>query len=126
MVLDRQQSLEEYLGFVVARPLLRAVFASTFYQLFVHAAPALRELMVMGKIFHEIERRPASTGRWDLVVVDLPATGQAIGMLSMPFAAQHTFGGNLVGREARAVGEFFRDRAKCAIVVVTSAQQLAI
>lgn len=126
MVLDRQQSLEEYLGLVVARPLLRAVFASSLYQYFVHAAPALRELMMMGKIYHEIERRPAHEPRWDLLVVDLPASGQALGMIAMPFAACETFGHQLVGREAEQVGRFFRDRAKCAMVIVTSVDQLAI
>jgi anion-transporting ArsA/GET3 family ATPase len=126
MLLDRQQSLEEYLSFVVARPILRAVFASSLYQYFVHAAPAVRELMMMGKVYHEIERRPPAEPRWDLIVVDLPASGQALGMIAMPFAARETFGNNLVGREAEEVGRFFRDRAKCAMVIVTSVDQLAI
>lgn len=126
MLLDRQQSLEEYLSFVVARPLLRAVFASSLYQYFVHAAPAVRELMMMGKVYHEIERRSPAEPRWDLIVVDLPASGQALGMIAMPFAARATFGDNLVGREAEAVGRFFRDRAKCAMAIVTAVDQLAL
>jgi anion-transporting ArsA/GET3 family ATPase len=126
MLLDRQQSLEEYLSFVVARPILRAVFASSLYQYFVHAAPAVRELMMMGKVYHEIERHAPDEPRWDLIVVDLPASGQALGMIAMPFAARETFGNNLVGREAEEVGRFFRDRAKCAMAIVTSVDQLAI
>ena len=126
MLLDRQQSLEEYLGFIVNRSILRAVFASSLYQYFVHAAPAVRELMMMGKIYHEIERRPAQEPPWDLIVVDLPASGQALGMIAMPFAARETFGNNLVGREAEQVGHFFQDRAKFAIAIVTSVDQLAM
>jgi anion-transporting ArsA/GET3 family ATPase len=126
MLLDRQASLEEYLGFVVARPLLSAVFASPLYQYFVHAAPALRQLLMMGKIYHEIERRPPNLPRWDLVIVDLPSSGQALSMLGMPFAARETFGNNLVGREALEVARFFRDPAKCAMVVVTTLDQLAL
>jgi anion-transporting ArsA/GET3 family ATPase len=126
MVLDRQQSLEEYLGFIVSRSILRAVFASSFYQYFVQAAPAVRELMMMGKIYHEVERRPVGEPPWDLIVVDLPASGQALGMIAMPFAARETFGSNLVGREAEQVGRFFRDRAKCAMAIVTSVDQLAM
>jgi anion-transporting ArsA/GET3 family ATPase len=126
MLLDRQESLEEYLSFVVVRPILRAVFASSLYQYFVHAAPAVRELLMMGKIYHEIERRPADLPRWDLVVVDLPASGQALSMLGMPFAARETFGSNLVGREALAVARFFRDPGKCAMVIVTTVDHLAL
>ncbi|MGH7838022.1 MAG: ArsA family ATPase, partial [Candidatus Binataceae bacterium] len=124
MLLDRQASLEEYLGFVVARPLLRAVFASALYQYFVHAAPALRELMMMGKIYHEVERRGAPP--WDLVVADLPASGQALGMIGTPLAARETFGGNLVGREAAEVARLFRDANKCAMILVTTAEPLAL
>jgi anion-transporting ArsA/GET3 family ATPase len=124
MQLDRQASLEEYLGFVVARPILRAVFASSLYQCFVHAAPALRELMMIGKVYHEVERRAAP--RWDLVVVDLPASGQALSMIGMPFAARETFANNLVGREAGEVARLLRDREKCAILVVTTADALAL
>ncbi len=126
MWLERQQSLEEYLSFVVARPVLRAVFASSLYQYFVHAAPALRELMMMGKIYNEIERRPANQPRWDSVIVDMPASGQALNMIEMPFAAESTFASNLVGREALEVARLFRNPEKCAVVIVTVAEPLAI
>jgi anion-transporting ArsA/GET3 family ATPase len=126
MLLDRQASVEEYLGFVVARPLLRAVFASSLYQYFIHAAPALRELLMMGKVYHEIERRPSSLPRWDLILVDMPASGQALAMLGMPSVACATFGDHHVGREAREVADFFHDRARCAMLAVTSVEQLAL
>ena len=62
----------------------------------------------------------------DRVTVDLPASGQALSMLGMPFAARATFGSNLVGNEALEVGRFFRDPAKCAMVIVTTADHLAM
>jgi anion-transporting ArsA/GET3 family ATPase len=126
LFLGRQESLEDYLGLVVPRPILRAVFASSLYQYFVNAAPALRELTMMGKIYHEIERRPKSKFPWDLIVVDAPASGQAMAMLKMPFVALETFGGGVVGKEAGAVAGFFRDPAKCAMILVTIGEALAI
>jgi anion-transporting ArsA/GET3 family ATPase len=126
MALHGQQSLEEYLSFVVPKPILRAVFATSFYQYFVQAAPAVRELTMMGKVFHEIERRSPSMPPWDLVIFDAPASGQALSLLRMPFAARETFGEALVGREATAIGELLRDSGKCAIVAVTTAEQLAL
>jgi anion-transporting ArsA/GET3 family ATPase len=126
LFLGGQESLEDYLGLVVPRPILRAVFASSLYQYFVNAAPALRELTMMGKIYHEIERRPKSKPPWDVLVVDAPASGQALGMVRMPFVARETFGGGIVGSEAAEVARFFRDPARCAMVLVTSAEALAI
>lgn len=126
MALGGQESLEDYLGLVMPRAVLRAVYASSLYQYFVHAAPALRELTMMGKVFHEIERRPAALKRWDVVVFDMPASGQALSMIRTPFAARETFGESVVGREARNIAGLLSDGGKCAIVAVTTAEALAL
>jgi anion-transporting ArsA/GET3 family ATPase len=126
LFLGGQESLEDYLGFVVPRPVLRAVFASSLYQYFVHAAPAVRELTMMGKVYHEIERRPKDLPPWDVIVLDAPASGQALSMIRMPFAARDTFGGGMVAREADDVARFFRDAEKCAMTVATTAEPLAM
>jgi anion-transporting ArsA/GET3 family ATPase len=126
MTLGGQESLEDYLGFVVPRPILRMVFASAIYQYFVHAAPALRELTMMGKVYHEIERRAAPLKPWRLVVFDAPASGQALSMIRTPFAAQETFGDSVVGREAQNIANLLGDAARCAMVAVTTAETLAV
>ena len=126
MLLDRQKSLEEYLSFSLARPMLKLVFASALYQYFVQAAPGLRELTMMGKIYNEIERRPAGSLYWDIIIVDMPASGQALNMLAMPGAAAETFARNLVGNEAGEVARFLSDDTKCASVIVSLAEPLAV
>jgi len=126
MHLGGRESLEEYLSLVVPRPILRAVFMSSLYQYFVDAAPAVRELTMMGKIFHDIERRLASEPQWNLIVFDAPASGQALSMIRMPFAARETFGESIVGRQADNVAGFLRNQAMCAMVEVTTAEPLAI
>src|SRR5258707_12849183 len=88
MTLDGGAALEEYLRLVVpGRMLLKAVFASRIYQFFVQAAPGLRELMMLGKVYYETERAPSDPLRHDLIVVDAPASGQALSLLKMPTAA---------------------------------------
>ncbi len=127
MTLEGQAALRNYLTLTLGTPtLLRAVFASSLYKLFVQAAPGLRELIMIGKIYHEAERRPASLPRWDVVIVDAPPSGHALALLRMPFAAGETFGTSVVGKEARAVGDFMRDRRKFAVVLVTTGERLAV
>ncbi len=126
MTLGGQESLEDYLSFVVPRPILRIVFASALYQYFVHAAPGLRELTMMGKVYHEIERRAPPLKPWKLVVFDAPASGQALSMIRTPFAARETFGDSVVGREAQNIANLLGDSARCAMVAVTTAESLAI
>lgn len=127
MVLDGRHALEEYLRIVVpGRFLLKAVFSSRLYQFFVQAAPGLRELMALGKIYYETERKPGDNKRWDVIILDAPASGQALSWLKMPNAARATFGESIVGKEARNIAAMLTDRERCAIVQVTTADSLAV
>ncbi len=127
MVLEGRHALEEYLKLVIpARTVMRAVFASRFYQFFVQAAPGLKELMTLGKVYYEAERKLGGDAQWDLVVVDGPASGQALSLLKMPTAARHTFGDSVVGREAGNISRALRDGRESAVVLVTTPEPLAI
>ena len=125
VVLDGAHQLEEYLSTVVpSRAMLKAVVNSGAYRYFVEAAPGLRELIMIGKIYHEVEYPPSPP--WDLVVLDAPATGQALSVLRMPLAARETFGAGIVGRTADRVSDLLHDSARCGVVLVTSPEPFAV
>ena len=127
MTLDGRAALEEYLRMVVpGRMLLKAVFASRLYQFFVQAAPGLRELMMLGKVYYEAGRDGANPAVRKMIIVDAPASGQALSLLKMPTAARSTFGESIVGKEASNISRMIRDRRNCAIVQVTTADSLSI
>ncbi len=127
MVLEGRHALEEYLKLVIpARAVMRAVFSSRLYQFFVNAAPGLKELMMLGKIYYEAERKFGGRDHWDLIVVDGPASGQALSLLKMPTAAQQTFGDSVVGREAGNISRALRDDRETAVVLVTTPEPLPI
>jgi anion-transporting ArsA/GET3 family ATPase len=105
--------------------MLKAVVNSGAYRYFVEAAPGLRELIMAGKIYHELEYRPPSPP-WDMIVLDAPASGQALSVLRMPLVARETFGAGVVGRLADSVAQLLRDPARCGVVLVTSPEPLAI
>ena len=127
MTLDGGAALEEYLRLVVpGRMLLKAVFASRIYQFFVQAAPGLRELMMLGKVYYEFERDDGKSPTRRVIIVDGPASGQAMSLLKMPTAARSTFGDSVVGKEASNISKMLRDRRNCAIIQVTTADSLSI
>ncbi len=127
MALDGRRALEEYLRLVVpSRMLLKAVFASRLYQLFVQAAPGLRELMMLGKVYYEAGRKAVEPPLRRLIIVDAPASGQAISLLKMPTAARTTFADSVVGKEAGNISRMLRDRRHCAILQVTTADALSV
>jgi anion-transporting ArsA/GET3 family ATPase len=127
MTLDGRATLEEYLRLVVpGGMLLKAVFASRLYQFFVQAAPGLRELMALGKVFYDADQIDANAPARRIIIVDAPASGQSISLLKMPAAARSTFGDSVVGKEARNISRMMRDRRNCAIILVTTADGLSI
>jgi len=127
MTLDGRAALDEYLRLVVpGRMLLKAVFASRIYQFFVQAAPGLRELMMLGKVYYEAEHDRGKAQARRIIIVDAPASGQAMSLLKMPTAARTTFGDSVVGKEASNISKMLRDRRNCAIIQVTTADSLSI
>ncbi len=127
LVLEGRHALEEYLKLVIpARTVMRAVFSSRLYQFFVTAAPGLKELMMLGKVYYEAERKLGGREHWDLVVVDGPASGQALSLLKMPTAARQTFGDSVVGREAANISRALRDETETAVILVTTPEPLPI
>ena len=124
---DGRAALEEYLNLVIpVKRLLATVFASKVYQYFVAAAPGLKELMTVGKIWYEATRREGGRLAWDAIVVDAPATGHSLQYLRMPQAARETFGAGLVQREATRITELLRDRQTTAVHLVTLAEEMPV
>src|SRR6267142_2440336 len=127
MAVDGRAALEEYLGLVIpVKRLLTTIFSSKVYQYFVAAAPGLKELMTVGKIWYEATRQDGGRPAWDAIVVDAPATGHSLQYLRMPQAARDTFGVGLVQREATKITELLRDARTTAVHLVTLAEEMPV
>jgi anion-transporting ArsA/GET3 family ATPase len=117
---EGEAALAEYLGLHLPSSLVNPLTRSGLYRRFVNGAPALRELMIVGKIADE-----ARSGFWDAVVVDMPATGHAMEMLRMPAAAATAFGG-LVRAESTRILDQLLDPRRATVVLVTLAEELPV
>lgn len=129
MNVEGSAALAEYLMMTVpVKRVLQGVLNSRIYQYFVAAAPGLKELMTIGKIWFEANRVDESSGEraWDLVVVDAPATGHSLQYLAMPQAAFDTFTTGLVHREASRVVELLQDPARTGVVLVSTAEEMPV
>ncbi|HXG21746.1 MAG TPA: ArsA-related P-loop ATPase [Methylomirabilota bacterium] len=122
-------ALEEYLHLIIpVRRLVRMLVESRPYQYFVAAAPGLKELLTLGKVWYEERKREVETqqSRWDLLLVDLPATGHGLQYLQMPYAARDTFSDGIVHREAERIVTWLQDGDKTAVNLVTTAEELPV
>lgn len=72
MAIDRAQALMEYLRVQMGLPAVVTIGpAVRAFDAVASTAPAVREVVTMGKVLWEVKR-----GVWDLVVADAPPTGQ--------------------------------------------------
>lgn len=129
MPVEGRAALAEYLELIVpVKRVLQAVLSSRIYQYFVAAAPGLKELMTIGKIWYEAERLDEETGKrlWDLVILDAPATGHSLQYLGMPIAAHEVFRSGLVGRESQRLVDLLTDPVRTALNLVTTAEEMPV
>jgi hypothetical protein len=85
------------------------------------AIPGIREVLVLGKL-KALER----SGEFDLIVVDAPATGHAITLLTSPAGLAAAARGGPVRRNAEEVVELLGDPTRCRVLLVTLARELAV
>jgi anion-transporting ArsA/GET3 family ATPase len=127
--LDPAGVMDEYVRHIVkAEFLARRVLDSPVYHRFFSAAPGLKELMVLGKVMVLEEARAgwSRRPRFDLIVLDAPATGHGLAFLKVPLTASEAVPVGPVGGNARKVLAMLRDAQRTALVVVAIPEEMAV
>ncbi len=106
----------------------RLLSSSNAFQYLVAAAPGAREVVTMAKVWElaQSQRWSRRTAGYDLVVVDAPSTGHALGMLRAPrtFAAIARVGP--IATQAERVREFLEDPGHSGYLGVAQATEMAV
>ena len=128
MSVDPQRALDEYLGQQVGGALGNLLFHNRIFEYFVAAAPGVRELTTIGKVWElaQLQRRDRRATPYDLVILDAPASGNGLAMLRAP----RTFGEiarvGPVRRRADMIHDFLRDPKRTGVVSVALAQEMPV
>jgi anion-transporting ArsA/GET3 family ATPase len=122
-----RESMREY-GVMVLRfqSIYDAVFENRVVRYFLRAIPSLAEMVMLGKILHEARAEERGRPRWDLVVVDAPATGHAVQLLRVPAALLQTVPAGPMRRDAQWMHELLLDPAFTAAVLVTLPEDMPV
>jgi anion-transporting ArsA/GET3 family ATPase len=126
--IDPQQSLEEWVRYQVRSGTLAGVVnRSRMFQYLTAAAPGVKELVTIGKIWElaQLERK-SSGAPYDLVVVDAPATGHGLATLRAPrtFASIARVGP--IRRQANTIDSFITDRRRTGVLVVAAPEEMPV
>ncbi len=124
---DMERAMEEYLHERAGRvgDLLAAARA---FHTFASATPGMRELLTIGKVWElaQDRRRVAGTEPYDLVIVDAPATGHALGALRAPRTFAEIARVGPIAHQGGAIDATLRDPAQTAVMAVALAEEMPV
>jgi anion-transporting ArsA/GET3 family ATPase len=127
--IDPQDALEEYLRDQLPKgPIADLLARSRVFGLLAAATPGMRELLTVGKLWElaQLDRRTPGADAYDLVVVDAPATGHGVAVLTAPRTFAAAAGSGPVARQGRRIDEMLSDPQRTAVVAVARADELAV
>jgi anion-transporting ArsA/GET3 family ATPase len=121
-------ALEEY-GMMVlrVRALYKAIFENRLVAAFLRGTPGIEAWSMLGKAqFHAREMLSDGRPRYDLVILDSPATGHGLEMLRVPRVLLDVAPPGLLRREAERAWELFSDPARAGAVIVTLPEDMPV
>jgi anion-transporting ArsA/GET3 family ATPase len=121
-------ALEEY-GMIVlkVRSVYKAIFDNRFVAAFLRGTPGLESWSMLGKAwYHTKELDENGRKRYDLVILDAPATGHGLEMLRVPQVITDVSPPGLLRNEAEGALELFRDPERAGTILVTLPEDMPV
>ncbi len=120
-----KEALHEY-GVLLLKyePLYRAVFENKAMRSFLGAFPGLDYWTMLGKAWWHTTELSGERPKYDLVILDGPASGHAVAMLRTPSAVMTAMPKGPLGRDAALARALLSDPARTTALLVTLPEEL--
>ncbi|HEY6080893.1 MAG TPA: ArsA family ATPase [Polyangiaceae bacterium] len=128
VLLDADVALKEYGAMVLkSERLVGALFDNALVRGFFHGAPGLKEWAALGKAwYHSTEVMADGSPRFDVVILDAPATGHGLDMLRVPKTIVELSPPGVLRTDAERAWAQFRDPRQSGVVVVTLPEEMPV
>ena len=127
--IDPQRALEEYLLMQIrVKPVYDLMFKNRVFTYFAATTPGLRELVTIGKVWElaQLDRRVKRGAKYDVVIVDAPATGHGLGILRTPRTFSDIARVGPIKRQADLINEFVTDPELTSICAVAWPEEMPV
>jgi anion-transporting ArsA/GET3 family ATPase len=104
----------------------RAVFENRLVRSFLRLIPSLGELVMLGKIWYHEQQVEHGRPRFDVIVVDAPATGHGLALLRTPQSIEATVPAGPLREHARNIRALLSDPAKTVLHIVTTPEEMPV
>jgi len=121
-----REAMREYALMILKyETLYRLAFENAAARYFLAAAPSLAEIVMLGKVWwHASQEMERGRLRWDMVVLDAPATGHGLTFLTVPEVFLRLVSEGPLARDMRSMQSLLADPAKCSICIVTLPEEM--
>src|SRR4051795_10674418 len=128
IAIDPEHAMREYLTDQVGGALSKVMTSSRIFTYLAAAAPGLRELLMIGKVWDlaQLDERRTGNTPYDLVILDAPATGHALGMLRTPRTFRDVARVGPISRQAGMIDAFLTDPELTGIVAVAAPDEMPV
>ena len=127
--IDPDESMREYVLLQLkVRAMRDMLFRSRIFNYLAAATPGLKELVTIGKIWElaQLDRKVKSGRKYDLVIVDAPATGHGVGFLQTPGNFAEIARVGPLAHQAGRIEATLADREQTGVVIVTAPEEMAV
>jgi hypothetical protein len=94
------------------RAVYRAIFENRMVKSFLRAVPGMDEWSMLGKAWFHTTEQVGGRPRWDLVILDAPATGHGLDLLRVPQVLLDVAPPSPLRREAEKCWNLMHDAAR--------------
>ncbi|MCK6556529.1 ArsA family ATPase [Candidatus Binatia bacterium] len=124
---NQRRLVEDYFtGLLRFGFLSKRLFASHTFNALTTAAPALTEYLLLEQVLSWLEPEGRRAPRYDLVLLDGPATGHALTLLRAPDSLAAMVGGGPIGHTARRLRNLLADRMRTQVVLVSIPEEMSV
>lgn len=121
-----EDALREYILYLIKfDKIVELFFDNRIMQAFVRAAPALKELAILGKVTSGV-RNWGPKLNYDVIVVDAFATGHFMALLKAPIGMAALIEFGPMGEQSRQILRVLKDPTQCEYWIVTLAEELPV
>jgi len=126
--IDPEHAMELYLADQLPAALAELLGSSRAFSYLAAATPGMRELLTVGKVWElaQDDRRTPGAQPYDLVVLDAPATGHGVAVLSAPRTFAQTARVGRIARQGRTIDAMVSDPQRTGVVAVARPEEMPV
>ncbi|HEV7483507.1 MAG TPA: ArsA family ATPase [Solirubrobacterales bacterium] len=127
--IDPDESMREYVLLQLkVRAMRDILFRSRLFNYLAAATPGLKELVTIGKIWElaQLDRKVKKGRKYDLVIVDAPATGHGVGFLETPRTFANIARVGPIHSQAQTLDRFITDQENTGVAIVALPEEMPV